>query len=75
RLCPEGGKDRGEIRAVGAYFLFLSGLRRFFGLLIPKISAWAERERQNCSYFAAVVLDQRISHSRELFNQQAAGGA
>lgn len=74
-LCPEGGKHTGEIRAVGAYFRFLGGLRTLFGMVIPRIGAWAERERRSCSYFAAVVLDQRISHSRDLFNQQAAGGA
>lgn len=72
-LCPEGGSDNGEIRAVGAYFQFLSALRHLCSIVVPKVAAWAEGERRNCSYFAAVALDRRISHSRDLFNQQAAG--
>jgi hypothetical protein len=36
------------------------------------VAAWAEQERESCSYFAAVALDRRISYSRDLFTQQIA---
>jgi hypothetical protein len=71
RLCPEQGDDRNEIRAVGTYY-GLMGLLRRFAPLVPRVAAWAERERQSCSYFAAVALDRRISYSRDLFTQQVA---
>jgi hypothetical protein len=69
QLCPERGDDGVEIRAVGAYFGFLNLLRNSFRSLAPRIAGWAERERQNCSYFAAVALDRRIAYSRDLLAQ------
>jgi hypothetical protein len=69
-LCPERGDDHGEIRAVGAYYLILQTMRRATGALLPQIAGWATRECERCSYFAAVALDRRISHSRDLFMQQ-----
>jgi len=71
-LCPERGDDRREIRAVGAYYTMLDILERFTRSLIPSVAAWAETERQGCTYFAAVALDRRISYSRDLFSQQVA---
>jgi hypothetical protein len=70
RLCPERGDDHGDIRAVGAYYKALRGLSRLTSSLVPQIAAWANRECENCSYFAAVALDRRISYSRDLFTQQ-----
>lgn len=72
RLCPERGDDRTEIRAVGTYYTLLRGIILISRSAMPKLSAWAESERQSCSYFAAVVLDRRISYSRDLLMQQAA---
>lgn len=72
RLCPERGDDRTEIRAVGTYYGFLHVIGRSCGAMIPSVAAWSERERQNCSYFAAVALDRRISYSRDLLTQQVA---
>jgi len=72
RLCPERGDDRREIRVVGAYYGLLDILERFTRSMIPSVAAWAETERQGCSYFAAVALDRRISYSRDLFSQQVA---
>jgi hypothetical protein len=69
-LCPERGDDHGEIRAVGAYYALLRGVQRVASSLVPRIAAWATRECERCSYFAAVALDRRISHSRDLFLQQ-----
>ena len=70
RLCPERSDDHGEIRAVGAYYRALSLMNRLTASLVPPIAAWATREREHCSYFAAVALDRRISYSRDLFTQQ-----
>jgi hypothetical protein len=72
RLCPERGDDQGEIRAVGTYYSLLDFFGRMARPAIPSMAAWAEQERVNCSYFAAVALDRRISYSRDLFTQQVA---
>jgi hypothetical protein len=72
RLCPERGEDQKQIRVVGAYYNLLALLDRLTRSLFPGVAAWAETERQNCSYFAAVALDRRISYSRDLFTQQVA---
>jgi hypothetical protein len=72
RLCPERGDDQGEIRAVGTYYSLLDFFGRVTRPAIPSVAAWAEQERVNCSYFAAVALDRRISYSRDLFTQQVA---
>jgi hypothetical protein len=71
RLCPESGADLAGIRAVGAYYGLLHVLARVTRATAPSAAAWAERERQHCSHFAAVALDRRISFSRDLFVQQA----
>jgi len=70
RLCPERGDDQSEIRAVGTYYGLLAVLHRVSRPLAPGFAAWVQRERQSCSYFAAVALDRRISYSRDLFTQQ-----
>ncbi len=72
RLCPERGDDGMEIRLVGAYHRMLSGARGALRSIVPAIAAWAEREREHCSYFAAVALDRRIAFSRDLLAQQSA---
>ncbi|MGH9746260.1 MAG: hypothetical protein ACRD59_09150 [Candidatus Acidiferrales bacterium] len=72
RLCPERGDDQTEIRAVGTYYGLLRVIKRISAFVIPRIAAWTEMERQNCSHFAAVALDRRISYSRDLFTQQVA---
>jgi hypothetical protein len=70
RLCPERGDDHSDIRAVGAYYKALRALNRVTASIVPQIAAWANRECESCSYFAAVALDRRISYSRDLFSQQ-----
>lgn len=70
-LCPERADDQTEIRAVSTYYSLLRVIGKASKALLPKIAHWAEQERRNCSYFAAVVLDRRISFSRELFTQQS----
>jgi hypothetical protein len=73
RLCPGSGEDGGEMRAVGVYYAMLYALGGVFRPLLPRIARWAEAERESCSYFAAVVLDRRISYSRELLAQHMSG--
>jgi hypothetical protein len=40
------------------------------GRLIPSLRAWTESERSQCAYFAAVALDRRIAHNRDMFAEQ-----
>ena len=70
-LCPDYEADQTELRAVGVYYSLLRALGRVSGVVSPRVAGWAERERQSCSYFAAVALDRRISYNRGLFAQQA----
>lgn len=72
-LCPKRGGDGTKIRAVGMYYNLLRAIERVAQRTMPAATAWVERECQNCSYFAAVYLDRRISHSRVLFKQRASG--
>ena len=70
RLCPEPGDDRLEIGAVRAYYGMLNLLRALSRSLAPAVASWTETEREGCSYFAAVALDRRIAHNRELMARQ-----
>jgi len=72
RMCPEPGDDKGEIRAVHAYYGMLSMARAALSRVVPRVEGWLERERESCVYFAAVALDRRIAHSRDLMAQQFA---
>jgi len=69
-LCPERPEERGEIKAVGAYFRILGVIRATLARLIPSIQGWADLERGQCTHFAAVVLGRRITFSRNLLAQQ-----
>lgn len=72
RLCPERGEDGLEIRLVSGYHRMLGATRGMLRSIVPAIAGWAERERDRCSYFAAVALDRRIAFSREMIAQQSA---
>ena len=69
-LCPDRPEDRGGVQAIGAYFALLGVVRGTVAKLIPKLSAWTDMERGQCTYFAAVTLDRRIAFSRDMFAQQ-----
>jgi hypothetical protein len=69
-LCPDRPEDRGDIRAVGAYFRFLNMVRATLARVVPALFAWTEMERNQCAYFAAVALDRRIAFSRDMLAQQ-----
>lgn len=70
QLCPARPHDRGEIRAIDAYFHLLNFLRSTLGRLVPALLSWTEVERGQCTYFAAVTLERRIAFSRDLLAQQ-----
>lgn len=69
-LCPEPGDDKFEIRSVQTYYALLNLLRSVGRTLLPAVTGWVELEREGCAYFAAVALDRRIAHNRELMAQQ-----
>lgn len=70
QLCPDRPEERGRIRTVSAYYGFLGLIRSTIAALAPSLKSWADRERAQCGYFAAVVLGQRIAFSRDLLAQQ-----
>ena len=70
QLCPVRSQDRGEIRAVDAYFRLLNFLRSTLGKAVPSLLSWTEVERAQCAYFAAVALERRIAFNRDLLAQQ-----
>jgi hypothetical protein len=72
-LCPGRGDDKGDLRAVATYYTLLDAMKAIFRPLSSAIARWADSERESCAYFAAVVLDRRISYSRELLAQQISG--
>lgn len=69
-LCPETRRDGFEIRAVRVYYSLLNSVRAAARSLAPGVAAWADLERAGCAYFAAVTLDRRIAHNRDLMAQQ-----
>jgi len=70
QLCPDRPEERGRIRTVSLYYRFLGLLRSTIAAAAPSLKTWADRERAQCGYFAAVVLGQRIAFSRDLLAQQ-----
>ena len=70
QLCPDRPEERGRIRTVSAYYGFLGLLRSTVAAASPSLKSWADRERAQCGYFAAVVLGRRIAFSRDLLAQQ-----
>ena len=70
QLCPDRPEERGRIRTVAAYYRFLGLIRSTIAAVAPSLKSWADRERAQCGYFAAVVLGQRIAFSRDLLAQQ-----
>jgi hypothetical protein len=70
RLCPDRPEDRSEVRAIGAYFGLLTVARALSAKIAPAMQAWTNQERNQCTYFAAVILDRRIAFSRDLLARQ-----
>lgn len=70
RLCPQKNDDRGDLVVVRVYYRMMGWLGAIARSFAPSIRQWAEAERVNCTYFAAVALDRRIAYSRALLAQQ-----
>ena len=70
QLCPERPEDRNGIQAIGAYFRLLNFVRATLARVVPSLQTWTEIERGQCTYFAAVALERRISFSRDMLAQQ-----
>jgi hypothetical protein len=70
QLCPERREDRNGIQAIGVYFRLLNFMRATVARMAPSMNAWMETERGQCTYFAAVALERRISFSRDMLAQQ-----
>jgi len=70
QLCPERQEDRNELQAVKIYHSFLVATRQALAWIVPSLHPWADHEQAGCAYFAAVTLDRRIAHSREMLAQQ-----
>jgi hypothetical protein len=71
RLCPDRREDRTGLKAVGIYYSWLTAVRRMLAWMAPSLRSWTEHEQACCAYFAAVALDRRIAHNREMLAQQA----
>lgn len=69
-LCPERPEDRSGIQAIGAYFRLLGMLDSTLARIVPSVKNWTAAERGQCTYFAAVALERRISFSRDMLTQQ-----
>ncbi len=69
RVCPEESADDRRICAVCAYYGLMRAVGRASRGLVPRVESWAEKEQRNCSHFAAVALDRRISCTRKLLAQ------
>jgi hypothetical protein len=70
QLCPDRPEERGQLRAIGTYYKILGFVRSTIAVAAPSLKSWADRERAQCTYFAAVVLGRRIAFSRDLLAQQ-----
>ena len=70
QLCPDRPEERGRLRTVSMYYRFLGLIRSTIAVATPSLKSWADSERAQCGYFAAVVLGQRIAFSRDLLAQQ-----
>ena len=69
-LCPDRPEDRGELRAIGAYYHLLGFVRSTLARVAPSLRSWTDTERAQCTYFAAVILGRRIAFSRNLLAEQ-----
>ena len=68
-LCPLGRKDAFPLAAVSIYFFLLT----VFCAMSSRICGVAneiERERNRCSHFVAVRLDERIARARRFWAEQ-----
>src|ERR1700757_3628855 len=48
-LCPDRPEDRRSLRAVSAYYNFLTFIRSTIARAIPSFKSWADRESVQCA--------------------------
>lgn len=68
-LCPVQGKGIPETGAIVAYHCALGVLRDLAAGKSGALAKWVDCERGRCTYFAAVVLDQRLSFTQDLLRE------
>ena len=60
-LSPELKKTSSWLGEVSIYYRIITRVENICRPKLPALSAWANREMQLCSRYAAVVLDQNLS--------------
>lgn len=65
RVAPDPGDDGAEIKAVRAYYGFVSAFEWVASLFSARATEWCDAELARCSYFAAVTLDRRLVSAPE----------
>jgi hypothetical protein len=71
KVCPrlERGGDR-ELIVIGVYDRLLRGMEKIWPKRGGDRNAWIAAERRACAYFAALVLDERITRTSQWYAGQ-----
>jgi hypothetical protein len=71
KVCPnlERGSDR-KLSAIRLYDGVLGVVEKLFGRRAGQRNPWIAAERKACTYFAAVLLDQRITRTSQWYAGQ-----
>lgn len=65
QVCASQEQGGSWLREVGIYYRGVAVLDQIFSAKVPAVSAWAKREMQICSRYAAVLLDQGLTMSMD----------
>jgi len=68
-ICQDSDGER-NLRLVQIYYRLLEIVHPLFGATTLRIATRVENERRACTHFAAVVLEKRVGHARELWRRQ-----
>lgn len=63
KMCPGLDSREGRVGVVRAYYRILSALSNTLGALLPRVSAWTNREMATCSRYVVVVTDRRLQRN------------
>jgi hypothetical protein len=64
-ICPNLGATEAKLGSVRLYYQALRGLASLCQSLLPKSSAWAQREMVACTRFLAVSMDMRLKSNED----------
>ncbi len=64
-VAPDPADDAAEIKAVSAYYGFLTVLEWVASSFSTSATHWCNAELARCTYFAAVTLDRRLVTAQE----------